>query len=93
MRLTLQSRRRPLASTRGGRAHSSTYGRQKAGPLPRLVTVASYARSRAMRIFLVRKNLRMPESCWPMKKSAASVGGHEPDGGGLNGGGTYRSGR
>jgi hypothetical protein len=38
------------SSTYGGNSHSSTYGCQKSGPLPREATVWAHARSRAMRM-------------------------------------------
>ncbi len=52
-----------LISTIGGKSHSSTYGCQNEGPLPRDTIVWSHACSRAMRMLRDRKKLRRKVNC------------------------------
>ena len=60
-------------STRGGCSHSSTYGCQKSDPFPRDATVWSQARSLAIPMFRLRKNLMMCVTCDPTNITAAST--------------------
>ena len=58
--------------TCGGLSHSSTYGCQNSGPLPRDTIVCSYALLRATRMLRERKKYRMEVAWLEIKTNVAS---------------------